>query len=151
MIFAAFDGLLAAAALAGILRRELNRPQGWRTVAGALTTKALATVFLIFPANELLQPVLMAIAGQGGMASLLGVSAVLGTALLWAVDAACIFAAFFLLLDRLAQPAIRIVTLGETLGNVFGFWMGRMRREKNGEAEHDFEITMASGEAVDEE
>src|SRR4051812_41988135 len=134
---------MAATALAGILRRELNRPQGWRTVAGAITAKALAVLFLVFPANELLQPLLASM--QGPAAVLLRVSVVLGSAVLWAVVVACLAAAFFLVLDKFSPAESKIVMAGEKLSQAFGFWVGRMRREKTGDDEHDFEITMASG------
>jgi CBS domain containing-hemolysin-like protein len=148
IIFACFDALMKTAALVGIARRELSRAQGWRTAAGALVAKLLATVCLLFPINELLQPALASLTGS--LAWLLRIGIVFGSALFFAIAIATMFFLVLLLLDRLANHAI--VAVGERLSHIFGFWAVRPRREgKNGDSEPDFEITMASGEAVDDE
>jgi CBS domain containing-hemolysin-like protein len=147
-LFAVLDGWMAAAAVLGIARRELNRPQGWRTVAGKLTTKLIATVLLAFPAQELLSGMLGEATGPWGF--IVKPSIMIGVPLLWEILVACIAIAIFVLVDRILGKRSRIVEIGERLGRVFGFWI-TLRREKPGEEEPEFEITMASGEAVEDE
>jgi CBS domain containing-hemolysin-like protein len=147
--FAVLDALLKTAAIIGIGRRELSRQQGWRTVAGAVSAKLLATALFYIPLQELLGPALGYLAGP--FSGLLRSVAVLGAALLTAVLVASVFAVMFILLDRASRPASKIVPVGEKVGQFFGFWAGRGKREKAGEEEPDFEITMASGEAVEDE
>ena len=147
--FAVLDGWMAAATVLGILRREMTRPQGWRTVAGAIFAKFIATLLLAFPAMELLDPSLGDYGGPWGW--VLKPSVIVGVPLLWAIAVATLAAALFVLIDRILGRKSRIVAMGELLGRVFGFWMGGTRREKAGDEEHDFEITMASGEEVEDE
>jgi CBS domain containing-hemolysin-like protein len=145
---AALDALMKTAAIVGIATKELSRPQGWRTVAGAATAKAIAFALLILPLEELLGPAINPDVLPA--AHWLGV---LGAALLSAILIATVFFSIFLLLDRFSRPASKIVPAGARVADVFGFWAVRKRERSSGLAsdEPEFEITMASGEEVEEE
>src|SRR5947207_10970962 len=89
-LLAIADGLMAAGGVSGIARRELVRAQGWRTFAGAITCKLLATAALVFPMQELLRPALAGLSGSW-LDGPLGFFAIAGSALLVAVVIAVIF------------------------------------------------------------
>jgi CBS domain containing-hemolysin-like protein len=127
LLLALLDGVMAAGALAG--------------VAGAATAKLLALLALLFPLEEVFQDRLSGL-------ELLG--AVAGSALLTAVTVATVWALALLLFDRAGRPASKLVPLAARMGAVFTFWWPR-RAARPGEQEPDFEITMASGEAVEQQ
>lgn len=139
------SGILAGATLAGIARRTVSRSAGWRGLSAAVIAVLLASagLSLAFARSE-------AVGFYPGQTLKALDSAAHGIALAFVLT--LLLACLSALVTRGTSPRRGIPRLAGNLARVFTpFW----RRRGNGQAEDsgepEFEITMASGEAVEQE
>jgi Mg2+/Co2+ transporter CorC len=161
LVLSLLAGLMAFAAVAGRMCRALDRPQMLRCLSGALTAAFISILLLGFGLYGLFGPLFdlldSAVSGTDAYAQLLlGLqSAVVGNALWPALLIPAVGALSGIAAGARPGRGSSLISGGQMLGELFSFWLPAKKLANgsgyDGNEEPGFEITMASGEEVDEE